>query len=277
MAKAEDDTPEILSNPDVGLPAGEREWLVTNGLGGYAAGTVRGVATRRYHGLLISAHAPPDGRRMLLNHLVESLHLPDDRTVYLDTDQRLDRSPAADGSATPEFRLDYGLPVWLYRFGAVAAGARQVLMVRERNITLVRYRLTEGGPLRFGVRPLIHFRRQHAAVGKFEGEPPYKITETAQGHEIVNPGQPHRLRLRLVGARPEFRHDPRVEHEVLYRKEAERLPRRRRTLVAGGVRIRTAGRAGPITLIASDEDWDEVAAVRPEDVLQAEIGRAKCC
>ena len=59
----------------------EREWLVTNGLGGYASGTVCGAATRRYHGLLIAAHPAPLGRVMMVNHLWEYLRLPDYRTV----------------------------------------------------------------------------------------------------------------------------------------------------------------------------------------------------
>ena len=58
------------------------EWLVTNGLGGYASGTVSGAITRRYHGLLIAALPNPLGRMMMLNGLSERLRLPDRRVVY---------------------------------------------------------------------------------------------------------------------------------------------------------------------------------------------------
>ena len=54
-----------------------REWLVTNGLGGYASGTVGGVPTRRYHGLLIAALPAPFGRMMMFNHLSEQVRQPD--------------------------------------------------------------------------------------------------------------------------------------------------------------------------------------------------------
>jgi glycogen debranching enzyme len=57
------------------------EWLVTNGLGGYASGTVTGNITRRYHGLLIAALANPLGRTMVLNGLSERLRLPDRRVM----------------------------------------------------------------------------------------------------------------------------------------------------------------------------------------------------
>src|SRR6266446_5047843 len=57
-----------------------REWLVTNGLGGYASGTLAGVGTRRYHGLLIAALPNPLGRQMMLNHLTELVRPEDNRT-----------------------------------------------------------------------------------------------------------------------------------------------------------------------------------------------------
>src|SRR5207244_4496072 len=63
------------------LPLLDREWLVTNGLGGYASGTIAGAATRRYHGLLIAALPAPLGRLMMFNQLWEFLRLPDYTTV----------------------------------------------------------------------------------------------------------------------------------------------------------------------------------------------------
>src|SRR5271155_3560671 len=78
------------------------EWLVTNGLGGYAYGTLSGVITRRYHGYLVAALPAPFGRIMMLNELGERLELPDG-PVKLDAMEYLS-----------EFRLDAGSPVWRY-------------------------------------------------------------------------------------------------------------------------------------------------------------------
>src|SRR5882672_6307595 len=64
-----------------------REWLVTNGLGGYASGTVSGVATRRYHGLLIAALPAPLGRIMTLSHLSEKVRLPGGEEMLLGGDE----------------------------------------------------------------------------------------------------------------------------------------------------------------------------------------------
>src|SRR5262245_62050248 len=58
-----------------------REWLVTNGLGGYASNTVAGVPTRSYHGLLIAALPAPLGRMLLLNDVSELVRLPGGKNV----------------------------------------------------------------------------------------------------------------------------------------------------------------------------------------------------
>ena len=70
------------------------EWLVANGLGGYASGTVSGAARRRYHGLLIAALPAPLGRVLMLNGLAEELHLSDGQVVELNAIQSEDRHGA---------------------------------------------------------------------------------------------------------------------------------------------------------------------------------------
>src|SRR6476620_2801682 len=94
-----------------------REWLVTNGLGGYASGTVAGVATRRYHGLLIAAMPAPLGRVMMLNHVSEMVRLPGDEVVLLWGEERVPHLHVHGAPFLEEFRLEDGLPVWRYRVG----------------------------------------------------------------------------------------------------------------------------------------------------------------
>jgi len=69
------------------------EWLVTNGLGGYASGTLAGVASRRYHSLLIAALPAPLGRRVMLNHLSELLRLHNGSTVLFGGEERAGSAP----------------------------------------------------------------------------------------------------------------------------------------------------------------------------------------
>src|SRR6478736_5796271 len=121
-----------------------REWLVTNGLGGYASGTVSGAATRRYHGLLVAALAAPLGRIMMLNHLSERLKLPDRTTVERGAIERADRTLEIPGAKyLAGFELERGLPVWRWRVGPFVVEKR-VWMAHGANTTYVRYRLVEG-------------------------------------------------------------------------------------------------------------------------------------
>src|SRR5919204_5530236 len=83
-----------------------REWLVTNGLGGYASGTVAGVASRRYHSLLIAALPAPLGRRVMLNHLSELLRLPDGTSVLFGGEESAGGLKLHGGDFLREFRLD---------------------------------------------------------------------------------------------------------------------------------------------------------------------------
>src|SRR6201982_225577 len=74
-----DQSPDTLLN---------REWLVTNGLGGYASGTVSGAITRRYHGLLIAALPAPLGRMVMWNHVSEFLRFGESDVISLGGEER---------------------------------------------------------------------------------------------------------------------------------------------------------------------------------------------
>src|SRR5947207_10569164 len=92
-----------------------REWLIANGLGGYASGTVAGVITRRYHGILIAALPAPLGRTVMLSHVAEQVRLADGREVEMGGRERSgDASDAHGAGYLTEFRLEAGLPVWRY-------------------------------------------------------------------------------------------------------------------------------------------------------------------
>ena len=118
----------------------EREWLVTNGLGGYASGTVAGALTRRYHGLLVAALKPPAGRTLLVSKFDEILR-------YDGRDYELGANRWADGSVSPEgfrlierFHLAGTTPVWTFAC-ADALIEKRVWMQDGANTTFVRYDL----------------------------------------------------------------------------------------------------------------------------------------
>src|SRR5438874_3724306 len=93
----------------------KREWLVTNGLGGYACGTLSGVVTRRYHGYLIAALAAPHGRVIMLNQLCEQLKFPDRQRYDLGGQEDRGNLLTHSTENLEQFRLEIGLPVWTYK------------------------------------------------------------------------------------------------------------------------------------------------------------------
>src|SRR4051794_32955660 len=106
----------------------EREWLVTNGLGGYASGTLAGAATRRYHGLLVAAHAAPLGRVMMFNHLAEQFRAPGAADVWVGGVERPGGATDVQGvDSLTEFRLEFGLPVWRYTVGNCVVEKRIIM------------------------------------------------------------------------------------------------------------------------------------------------------
>src|SRR3954447_19146137 len=125
----EEDTAEAGERPP------RREWLVTNGLGGYASGTVSGVMTRRYHGLLVAALPAPHGRTVMLNHVAEQLRLASGRKIALSGEERVGSTPELHGAQyLREFRLEDGLPVWEFDVDGTTIEKRLMLPHRQNAV-----------------------------------------------------------------------------------------------------------------------------------------------
>ena len=136
----------------------DTEWLITNGLGGYASSTMAGAITRRYHGLLVAALPNPLGRMVMLNHLGEALAI-DGQTTPLNGEERatgkLDASVAL---RVADVRLEAGLPVWEYAWDNIRI-ERRILMPHRQNTVHITYRLLEGPEMAgLDLRPAVHFR-----------------------------------------------------------------------------------------------------------------------
>ena len=137
-------------------PDSSLEWLVTNGLGGYASETVSGTLTRRFHGLLISALPAPLGRMMMLNQLRSTVHTKG-RVFALDGETRRD-TEGEESSGLVEFRLEMGLPVWRYEFESVVIEKRLVMPYLQNSVHIL-YRVLQAElPVRLTLRPMVHFR-----------------------------------------------------------------------------------------------------------------------
>jgi predicted glycogen debranching enzyme len=198
----------------------KREWLVANGLGGYASGTVVGVATRRYHSLLIAALPAPMGRHVMLNHLTEMLRLPDGTTVVLGGEERDDALLEAPGiPSLKSFRLERGLPVWCYEIAGISVEKR-VFLPHQQNTVYINYRLVKGdATVRLKLRPAIHFRPHDAPVDNAHYGT-YKLSSEDCCYEISVPGSAlPPLRLFLYGRHNEFNLENHPKEDLLYSGE----------------------------------------------------------
>jgi predicted glycogen debranching enzyme len=261
-----------------GLPAEElerlirQEWLVTNGLGGYASGTLAGVATRRYHGLLVAALPAPFGRTMMLNHLTELLRLADGRQVLFAGSEQVGGAPRVHGLEHLEhFRLEAGLPVWRFRVGD-ALLERRVAMVHLQNTVHVTYRLLAGGPVRLKLMPSVHFRSHDDPVGPLP-DGGYRLLAEDDRFELGGGGPLPPLRLRLHGADAAFTYERHRFEELLYRTEERRGYPAEGELWSPGYFRATLDAERPATLVASSEPWHAVDAVPPAAARRAERER----
>src|SRR5574342_61321 len=136
------ETPTIKFGRDICnnyASATAREWLVTNGIGGYASGTISGVLTRRYHGLLIAALKPPLDRKLLFTKLDETAYY-DGEAFDLFTNRWVGTTDPHGYRSIEIFDLDGTVPVWNFAFADVLLEKR-IWMQQGANITYVRYQL----------------------------------------------------------------------------------------------------------------------------------------
>ncbi len=264
MRWAADQDPEALLT---------REWLVTNGRGGYASGSIAGVPTRRFHGVLVAALPTPIGRAMMLNHLFETVRLPNGTTIPFGGYER--QGGVLDLHVAPvlrEFRLDAGLPVWTFSLGPFVVEKR-LCLVHMQNTVHVTYRVVSGdGMLRLKLRPSVYFRHHEGAVvGPAAAE--YRFHAAARRYEIVGPEPYPTLRLHLVGTRAAFTIDDHDVQNLVYRIEKGRGYDHLGKLWSPGFFRADLCAGRDVTLVASTESWDTLCALDPEEAFAAEMIR----
>jgi predicted glycogen debranching enzyme len=252
-----------------------REWLVTNGLGGYGSGTVSGAITRRYHGLLIAALPGPLGRVVMWSHVSEFLRFGNKDVVSLGAEERaggrLDL-PGAD--YLREFRLEDGLPVWTYHVRDIVLEKR-VILLHLQNTVHVSYRVLAGVQRpRLELRPAFHFRHHEASVDAGTAGP-YKLVSVGDRYEIQaarGRGLPP-LRMKLCQCDAAFTILAKKIPEVVYRTEQSRGYAYEGNLWSPGFFHADLEETDSATLIGSTEKWDVVEVLSPTEAVVAERER----
>ena len=152
--------PDICTNFDA---ATSREWLETNGIGGFACGTISNALTRRYHSLLTAATKPPLGRITTVSKFEETLVI-DGKEYELSTNRYPDTIHPRGFELIASFRLD-PFPIWTYEVGRLSI-ERKIFMVHGSNTTVCRWEWVDRKAaadrnIRLEVRPLLSFVDYH--------------------------------------------------------------------------------------------------------------------
>ncbi len=242
-----------------------REWLVTNGIGGYASGTIFGSVNWRYHGLLIASLPEPFGRMVMLNHLGESVRLSDGRTIELSgaDDRSLDPNR---GPVIRQFRLENHLPVWRYEFDGIVI-EKHVLFLYGQNTVHIGYGLlSKHESLSLELRPSIHFRGHEHAVNEGLLDD-YRWSAMGDRHEVTKGEMLPRLRLAFKADHAVFTYEGGNRREIVYPKEAERGYPSRGLLWSPGYFTAQLPPGREATLIASTEWWSTMLALSPQEAL----------
>jgi predicted glycogen debranching enzyme len=163
--------------------AESREWLVTNGIGGYAFGTIAGHQTRCYHGLLVAALQPPLGRTLLVAKFDETARYGSEEFALF-TNRWADGTVSPDGYRNIErFHLEGTTPVWTFAL-ANALLEKRIFMQTGSNTTYVLYRLVRANSsVELSIKVLADYSEEHCATtGKFR---PMEVTPVEHGLQVA--------------------------------------------------------------------------------------------
>jgi predicted glycogen debranching enzyme len=227
------------------------EWLVTNGLGGYACGTAALANTRRYHGFLTASLAPPVQRTLLVAKVDLSVE-------YQGYTTALGANEFAGGTISPQgfrhlesFALPGGIPTWRFCV-ADALLEQQIFMAQGANISYLRLELLRGsGPLRATLKPFVTYRDHH---NHSRGAQPYQIQADATQCTIqaFAGARPYRLLI----SHGQFTLSPTWYWNFWHREEAQRGLDAAEDLLAPGSFVADLEPKLPIFLMASAESAD---------------------
>ena len=278
---------ETCGEPEAAL---RREWLVTNGLGGYASMSLAGAPTRSYHGYLVAALAPPVARTVLVGGLDETLALGGQATPLSAFEWADDAAPPGVTGARPDappsthlqpdgwrhlesFALEGTIPTWRFAVGG-ALLEKRAWMVHGANATVVTWTLLRSpgdAPARLRVRPLLTCRDHHD-VRPGDDRPPRVTPERGGTSLLVRwPGAAAALRILAPGAA--FRPDEAWLRGLRHRVETERGLPDRSDLFAADTLTFELRPGATVALLLAVEGEPVTVGFEPDALLAAERRR----
>jgi predicted glycogen debranching enzyme len=242
------------------------EWLVTNGLGGYASGTLGGILTRRYHALLVAALPAPLGRVVLVSRLDERVRLANGQVGWL---SRLDNPVAG---VVTRFRLGGGLPIWTYELDGTTIEKR-LIMPRLQNTVLVTYTVLRSvTPIRLGIRPHLLARPHEATVDYAVPASPVLVARAGYLEATLDECVPP-LVLALRDHESAFALHPEMTKDVPYLLERQRGYASIGDAWSPGYFKLDLAEGERVTFIASTESVSDLDALATDAAFETEMHR----
>ena len=232
----------------------EHEWLVTNGLGGYSSGTVAGVVTRRYHGLLVAALRNPLGRMIMLNAMDDGLAI----------------------ESLVEFNLEGGIPCWRFEVeGAVIE--KRIWMPYRQNTVAIQYHFQGAKEYELRLTPSVHFRGYEAPVTdplhddySFQSDGKHFLLTSAAAKERGMPP----LRFAVEGRSTFHLRESRRE-QLLFPVEEARGYRGHGALWSPGCFVIELAPGGNAALLATTAEDDSLSAMTVSESFELELERKR--
>ena len=250
----------------------EREWLITNGLGGYASGTLAGIDTRRYHGLFLPNLIAPKGRHLLLSRFEEEL-------VIAGSSVRMGAvQPPAENAAANSMQWVDAIHIgsnsarWVYKVQGTVI-EKTIAMPHLRNTVHIRYRMLLGDATLLKLRPFLPLRRQDAELGKANDGVPEVKNVSPERIEISQADKNLLLRLWFVEQQIKYVAEQHAVTELLLR-EKSRGQAFEESITSPGYFLSELSMEKPLHLVASVEDWDHLNA-NFDSVISEEGDRIK--
>lgn len=247
------------------------EWLLTNGLGGFACSSLSCTPMRKYHSLLTASLPAPYGRTVMLNFLQDSIKLEDpEREIYLSSLQlngeELQPIPLA------QFRMEWGLPIWRFEFEDIIL-ERTMILINMQNTLHVRYKLISSKQsVLLKIAPYFHFRANEQSPDLLDDQ--YIVHAQGSEYEIERKEFP-KLRLYNTQQQHSFTVETHLIKNVYYEIEEKRGLPSTGNLTSPGYYLMSLNPGDQASIIASTEDWKTIHVLSPQEARLAEKIRRK--
>jgi predicted glycogen debranching enzyme len=195
------------------------EWLITNGLGGFASSTVLGLNTRKYHALLIAALNPPGEKTVILSKLDEDINL-ENQTYQLGVNQFQQDIYPQGYQYLKEFSVK-PFPVYTYKVGDFEL-EKTIFLPNQKNASIAIYHISNDSPNDASIKvfPLISLRYYHYVIDR--NVKPIKINQSEKSHEFNLTCDTPNTHLIVKAFGGEFISNPIWISDLIYSEEANR-------------------------------------------------------